>query len=109
MSKLSGLANWAAVLAAAAFATPYPAGGDTLPVPQAEAVQVVFEVGNGVANDDPASSTADESVRPANSPALPVNRKSPSRRCGNIMRDLDDLCQYAGAVRAAASTLSARH
>ena len=37
--------------------------------------------------------------------ALPIDANDPSRRCGNMMRDLDDLCQYAGAAPAASGAL----
>jgi hypothetical protein len=64
------------------------------------AMQVRFEEPEGVARDDPVSSTEEDSARPSNAPALPVDSNAPWRRCGNIgnmMLDLDNLCQYAGA------------
>ena len=119
--RRTGIGFWTAMLAfAGAAVTTCLAGANTLVGHEANdeakyeanyeanAMQVAFEEPEDVARDDPVSSTEDDFARPTNAPALPVDPDSRWRRCGNIgnmMLDLDDLCQYAdaGAMRAAST------
>ena len=77
-------------------------GYDPNPIP------VVFEEPQGVSRDDAVSTPEEDSARPLNAPALPADPTNPSRRCGNVgnmLLDVDDLCQYAGAARTASATI----
>ena len=80
---------------------------------EANPMQVGFEEPESVVRDDPVtndypvSATDEDLARPSNAPSLPVEPNNPSQRCGNMLRDLDDLCQYAdaGATQATSAAI----
>lgn len=81
-------------------------GHDASPIPVAfDEPQSVMR--DELMRDEPVSTTGEDFARPLNAPVFPADRNNPSRRCGNVgnfMLDIDDLCQYAGAMRAASAT-----
>ena len=108
MKQLAGIGRRTVMLSLAGmFIATFGASADQLSGYDPNPLPVVFEEPQSVMRDDPVSTTDNYAARPLNAPALPVDPNNPSRRCGNVgnmMLDIDDLCQYAGAVRAAAAT-----
>ena len=109
MKQLAGIGGRTVMLSLAGmFIATFGASANQLSGYDPNPIPVVFEEPQGsVLRDDPLSTTEQESARPLNAPALPADPNNPSRRCGNVgnmMLDIDDLCQYAGAVRTASTS-----
>ena len=110
MKQLAGIGRQTVMLSLAGiFMSTFVASANQLSGYDPNPIPVVFEEPQGgVPRDEPVSTPEQDSARPLNAPALPADPTNPARRCGNVghmMLDIDDLCQYAGAVRTASATI----
>lgn len=109
MKQLAGIGRRTLMLSLTGiFMSTFVASANQLSGYDPNPIPVVFEEPQSVIRDDPVSTTDEDAAGPLNAPALPADPKNPSRRCGNVgnmMLEIDDLCQYAGAVRTATATI----